>query len=164
MPAHFFPFVFAAGFIAYIIIRGVYEQRAKSSVKSIRHATPVEHVLMAMVLVGSILLPVLFLFTPWLSFADYQLPMAVMIIGTVIMIAALLLFWRSHADLGVNWSVTLELRTGHELITSGVYTKVRHPMYAAIWLFNIAQGMMIDHFGDSYRAYMQRTGRLFPRF
>ncbi len=50
------------------------------------------------------------------------------------MVAALWLFWRSHADLGRNWSQAFELRKGHELITHGVYRVVRHPMYAAIWL------------------------------
>jgi protein-S-isoprenylcysteine O-methyltransferase Ste14 len=108
------------------------------------------------------------------------------------MMAALLLFYRSHADLGPNWSATLELRRGHTLITNGVYRSIRHPMYAAILLWDLAQGlllsnwlagwgafvtfallyvarapreerMMCDAFGDDYRAYMRRTGRLFPR-
>jgi protein-S-isoprenylcysteine O-methyltransferase Ste14 len=169
----------------------VYEQRAKSTVKSIVHATPGDRVLLALVFVGSILLPVIFLVTPLLSFADYALPFGMTICGTIVMVAALWLFWRSHADLGINWSVTLELREGHELVSRGVYKRVRHPMYAAIFLFCIAQGlllenwlagwmatatfacmylvrapreeaMMIAHFGESYTTYMRRTGRLLP--
>jgi protein-S-isoprenylcysteine O-methyltransferase Ste14 len=86
----------------------------------------------------------------------------------------------------------LEIRQGHVLVTGGVYRFVRHPMYASIWLFAIAQGlllgnwlagwsgvvtfaplyiirtpreerMMRDFFGDEYGVYMRRTGRLLPR-
>ena len=45
----------------------------------------------------------------------------------------------AHADLGLNWSITLEMRKGHELIVHGVYRRIRHPMYAAIFLFAVAQ-------------------------
>src|SRR5204863_5926115 len=112
--------------------------------------------------------------------------------GTLIMAAALWLFWRSHTDLGLNWSQTLEMRKGHQLVRHGVYGSIRHPMYASIWLWDIAQGlllqnwlagwtalvafavmyfvrtpreeqMMCDVFGQEYRDYMRVTGRLFPR-
>jgi protein-S-isoprenylcysteine O-methyltransferase Ste14 len=36
----------------------------------------------------------------------------------VLMVAALWLFRRSHAD--QNWSITLELRKGHQLVTRGI--------------------------------------------
>ena len=108
------------------------------------------------------------------------------------MVAALLLFWRSHSDLGENWSRTLEIRKGHQLVTHGLYRWIRHPMYAAIWLLRLAQGLLLqnwlagwstfvafavmyfvriseeermmgDFFGQKYSDYMRRTGRLFPR-
>jgi protein-S-isoprenylcysteine O-methyltransferase Ste14 len=134
----------------------------------------------------------LYLFTPLLDFANYSLPAFVPWCGTAVMLLALWLFWRSHADLGQNWSVTLEVRKGHELVTHGVYRSIRHPMYASIFLWCIAQGlllenwlagwssfvtftlmyllrtpreerMMCEYFGQKYRDYMNRTGRLFPR-
>ena len=109
------------------------------------------------------------------------------------MVIALWLFWRSHADLGMNWSVSLELREGHELVTHGVYRFIRHPMHAAIWLWSVGQGMLLANwlagwsvvpvfaamywlrtpreedlmcqmFGDQYRTYMRTTGRIVPRF
>jgi protein-S-isoprenylcysteine O-methyltransferase Ste14 len=108
------------------------------------------------------------------------------------MIIAAWLFWRSHADLGLNWSVSLEVRQGHQLVTHGIYRRIRHPMYTAIFLYGLAQGlllpnwlagwsslvpftimyllrvrreeqMMLQFFGDDYRSYMTRTGRLLPR-
>ena len=101
------------------------------------------------------------------------------------------LFFRSHADLGTNWSVTLELRQEHRLITQGVYRAIRHPMYSALTLYAVGQAlvipnwvagfsnviallvlialrvgaeekMMAEQFGDEYAAYSARTKRFVP--
>jgi protein-S-isoprenylcysteine O-methyltransferase Ste14 len=127
-----------------------------------------------------------------LAFADYDLPEVVVWGGTIIGVAALWLFWRSHVDLGRNWSISLEMREGHELITGGVYRRIRHPMYAALWLLSFAQGLLLQNwfagwaalvafaslyfvrvpreeqmmqtfFGENYQRYARRSGRLFPR-
>jgi protein-S-isoprenylcysteine O-methyltransferase Ste14 len=50
------------------------------------------------------------------------------------LVIGLWLFYRSHADLGTNWSITLEIREQHRLITQGVYRRIRHPMYSALGL------------------------------
>jgi len=105
---------------------------------------------------------------------------------------ALFLLWRSHADLGLNWSATLRIRQEHSLVTDGIYRHIRHPMYAAHLLWAIAQGlllenwlagwvflvtfvplyllrvtkeekMMLEQFGLEYRLYISRTGRIIPR-
>ena len=185
-------FVYFVGFIAYLGIRSVYARRTKLEEKVHRQIDWLEKSLLLLVIPSSLLLPLLFLFTPLLAFADYRLPVFAPWIGTAIMLMALWLFWRSHADLGQNWSVSLELRKGHELINSGIYQSIRHPMYLSIWLWGIAQGlllpnwlagwsalvtfapmyilrtpreelMMCEYFGQPYRDYMERTGRLFPR-
>ena len=86
----------------------------------------------------------------------------------------------------------LEIQEGHALITEGVYRHIRHPMYAACFLWAIAQllllnnwiagpaflasftllylrrvpreeQMLLGHFAVEYRAYVARTGRLVPR-
>ena len=77
-------------------------------------------------------MPLVFLFTSWLNKADYTLPAFAIWVGTPLMVAALWLFWRAHADLGNCWSVTLELNHDHRLVTHGVYQFIRHPMYAAL--------------------------------
>jgi len=105
-------------------------------------------------------------------------------------ITSLGLFAWTHAVLGRFWSPTLQLRRQHRLITAGPYSQIRHPMYSAIlgWLISLGlvaanrtpfvfatlgtliillrtQGeerMMLEQFGDEYRRYMQRTGRLLP--
>jgi protein-S-isoprenylcysteine O-methyltransferase Ste14 len=184
--------IFLAGFIVYCWIRGAFERRTRANKKVLRRVDTVDKLLVLFVVVTSVFLPVLYLFTPLLRFADYVLPGWAPWCGLVLMVASLWLFWRSHADLGRNWSITLEMRDGHELIKHGVYRSVRHPMYAAIFLFCIAQGlllanwlagwaalvsfallylvrtpreerMMCEFFGDQYRQYMRETGRLWPR-
>ncbi len=184
--------VFFAGFVVYTMIRAIYASRTKNESKIENRADAGERALLAVVFLGSLVLPLLYLFTPLLDFATVQLPWFVPCCGLALLCAALWLFWRSHADLGLNWSITLEVRKGHELVTSGVYRSIRHPMYASIALFGLSQGMllanwlagwsaavtflplylrrvsieermMLDTFGETYQEYAAKTGRIWPR-
>lgn len=144
------------------------------------------------VAMGMIALPVIhFLKRSWIAFADYSIPGVITAVGACLMMAGIWLFWRSHVDLGRNWSVSLELREGHKLVTVGVYRRVRHPMYSAMVLWALAQALllpnwlsgmagmigisvllilrmkseerlMLDGFGEEYRQYMGQTKRLVP--
>ena len=192
MAKHPWNIFFLVCFIVYVAIRGIFKQRVKANELVMRRVDGLEKVLMIIVIPGALLLPVVYLFTPWLSFADYHLPALAPWCGAVLMVVALWLFWRSHLDLGLNWSQSLELRKDHQLITNGIYRSIRHPMYGSIWLWCLAQGlllenwlagwyafasfglmyfvrtpreerMMCESFGQEYRNYMRRTGRLFPR-
>src|SRR6266853_4175082 len=106
--------VFLVGFIVYVAIRGVFKQRVRNNEMTVSRVDGLEKALMLILIPGALLLPVVYLFTPWLAFADYRLPAFAPCCGAVLMMAALWLFYRSHADLGLNWSVTLELRKGHQ--------------------------------------------------
>jgi protein-S-isoprenylcysteine O-methyltransferase Ste14 len=136
-------------------------------------------------------LPLLWIATPLLGFADFPLHPALFVAGVACLALSLWLFHRSHADLGDNWSITLEVREGHRLVTHGIYRRVRHPMYAALLLYGLGQAlalpnwvagpsylaamallfllrlgpeerMMRDQFGAEYDAYRARTRRLVP--
>ena len=48
-------------------------------------------------------------------------------LGIAVDVACLWMFHRTHSDLGENWSVSLDLRERHTLVTTGVYALVRHP-------------------------------------
>jgi len=142
--------------------------------------------------VTGILLPFLFLLSSFLHFADYPLLGLPFSAGILCLGFGLWLFYRSHADLGTNWSMNLELRERHQLIVSGIYKTIRHPMYSAMFLFALAQAlllanwiagpgflvafglmfalrvraeewMMLEKFGQSYEEYRIRTKRLIPR-
>ena len=136
-------------------------------------------------------LPLLYVATAIPHFAAYSFHPIAAWLGLFFAIAVLGMFQLTHRALGRNWSVSLDVRQGHQLITDGIYRRVRHPMYAAFWLWAVAQAlllpnwvagpagligfgtlyfgrvareerMMLEAFGDSYRAYMARTGRVFP--
>lgn len=151
-----------------------------------------ELLLMSVAALGMLVVPLLHVFTPLVDFADYRLPVWTAWVGAVVFAAGVWLLWRSHAALRTNFSDSLQLRRGHQLVTTGVYARVRHPMYAAFWLVGVANAlllhnwiggwsflacfgilyaarvpreerMMLEWFGNEYRAYMRRTGRVLPR-
>ncbi len=185
--------IFLVGFVIYTAIRHVYGKRTRNEPPTRVEIDRQEQVLLALVMLGNLLVPVVHVFTPLFSFADYWSAPGTIWVGSGLMCIAIWLFWRAHADLGRNWSVSLEIRAGHELVTNGIYGRVRHPMYAAIWLFGLAQALLFHNwvagwsalatfapmyflrtpreerllqsvFGDAYQDYVRRTGRLFPRF
>jgi protein-S-isoprenylcysteine O-methyltransferase Ste14 len=143
--------------------------------------------------VGGFFLPLFYVFTPLFSFADYSIPRWIGVTGVAVLVLANWVFWKSHNDLGGNWSPTLEIRQDHKLVTRGIYQRIRHPMYLSIWLLVIAQAMILpnyvagfsglvpfailyfqrvakeermmrEEFGGEYERYLQKTGRLLPKF
>ena len=198
-----FKMIFLAGFIAGCVIRAVCVFRARRATRQKQDAvaddrglTGLEKLLMFFVFIGMQVLPILYLLTSWLDFMDYGLPVWAALsagsVGTAVFALALWLLWRSHTDLGSGFSPKLQVTEQHTLVTTGVYRSIRHPMYAAHWLWAIAQAlllqnwiaglamlagflpmyrlrveleeqMMLDHFGDQYREYIAQTGRVIPR-
>lgn len=188
-PSHL---VFAAGTLAYMAIRAVFQRRAASGHKALSRADVRDRLLIVFVGACQIGLPLVLMLTPWLDAANRAQPVALTWAGALVMGGALWLFWRSHADLGTSWSVTLELNQNHHLVTQGVYRRIRHPMYASFFAMALGQALLLDNwiagfaalvavgvlyrvrtpneermmlesFGDEYRAYMRRTGGIVPR-
>jgi protein-S-isoprenylcysteine O-methyltransferase Ste14 len=183
--------LFVIGFGSAFVIRSPYQRENKKNNIAIDRKTAQEKVLLALVFFGMVFLPLLYVFSPWLSVADYDPPSWAGYLGAICFAVSLWLFWRSHHDLGKNWSPTLEVREGHTVISNGVYQQIRHPMYTSVWLWCVAQAlllpnwvagltgmlsfgimyvfrigneeqMMLEQFGEEYKAYMQRTKRLIP--
>jgi protein-S-isoprenylcysteine O-methyltransferase Ste14 len=154
------------------------------------HKTPLETVILVLAWTG-FFIPLIWIASPAFSFAEYPLRVGPLVSGIVCFVIGLWLFYRSHTDLGTNWSITLEVRERHRLITQGIYRRIRHPMYSALVLYGAAhalvipnwvagpsnlvafavlfalriraeESMMLEQFGDEYTAYMARTKRLVP--
>ena len=152
-----------------------------------------EFVLLGASFTGLGIVPAVYLTAHFPRFADYPFMPVLSYLGIAFDVACLWLFWRTHRDLGKNWSVSLDLRERHTLVTTGVYALVRHPMYSAFWLMALAQAlllpnwvagpaglagfgilffgrvrreedMMMSAFGEEYRTYMDRTARVVPWF
>jgi protein-S-isoprenylcysteine O-methyltransferase Ste14 len=191
-----FKVIFLVCMIVAEVIRFPHRQRNKREMREKKLAesriNPLDFTLDMLAFMGMEIIPLIYIFTPWVNFANYTLPVGLGWLGAVIFVAALWLLWRAHADLGLNWSPTLQITEQHTLVTKGVYHYLRHPIYAAMWLWGVAQvlllqnwiagpatlifyglvyfrrtpceeQMMIDRFGDEYRAYMRQTGRVFPK-
>ncbi|HMJ87583.1 MAG TPA: protein-S-isoprenylcysteine O-methyltransferase [Vicinamibacterales bacterium] len=182
--------VVLAGTLTMIAIRAPHGRRSRSVKVAKSHKTPLETGLLVLVWVG-FFVPLIWLASPVLSFAEYPLTLGPLITGVMCFVVGLWLFYRSHADLGTNWSISLEVREQHRLITQGVYYRIRHPMYSALVLYSLGHAlvipnwvagpanlvafailftlrvhaeeqMMSDTFGDEYATYAARTKRLVP--
>jgi protein-S-isoprenylcysteine O-methyltransferase Ste14 len=127
----------------------------------------------------------------WMAWSSVSLPAWVRWTGVgLIGIACGLLVW-TFLCLGKNLTDTVVTRQTHTLVIRGPYRWVRHPFYdsaallalalsliTANWLFFVTgvvlfclliirtrteEENLVARFGDSYRAYRERTGRFLPR-
>ncbi|HEY4308763.1 MAG TPA: isoprenylcysteine carboxylmethyltransferase family protein [Pirellulales bacterium] len=134
-----FEWTFLAEFTALMVLRFWFARpmRAKRVVR--RQLDVTERTLLSATFAGMMFMPLIYFCTSWLDFADYRPLVWLGWAGVPCAVLAVLMFWRSHADLGANWSPTLEIREQHSLVDSEVYRYVRHPMYVSIWLWVISQ-------------------------
>jgi protein-S-isoprenylcysteine O-methyltransferase Ste14 len=182
---------FALLAVGWFVIRMPHARRSRRTPVARSDRGAREIILLLISLTGLGTLPLLYVATGFPSFADYPFRPAQAVLGAVAAVVALAMFHLTHKALGRNWSVSLEVRQSHKLVTRGVYRHVRHPMYTAFWLWAIAQALllpnwvagfsgligfgilyffrvgqeerlMIETFGEDYRAYMARTARLVP--
>lgn len=183
--------IWAAGIVAYFLVRYPHQRRARKTAVARRLVTVREKALMAISYSGLFIVPLIYVVTDWPEFASYPFSAVAAWLGTLVLIGATYLLYVTHRDLGRRWSITLEIRDGHSLVTNGIYEKLRHPMYSSFWLWAISQAfllpnwiagfsgivgfgilffmrvgqeerMMLDTFGDEYRNYMKRTYRVIP--
>lgn len=177
--------------VAWFILRLRPRRRSRKTPVRFSARDTRETVLLGCSLTGLGIVPGVYVATGFPRYADYPFIPAQAYAGIALFFAALWLFYRTHRDLGSNWSVSLDLRERHTLVTTGIYSTLRHPMYTGFWLMGLAQllllpnwiagpaglvgfaalfvgrvgreeQMMINAFGEQYRSYMRRTARLVP--
>jgi protein-S-isoprenylcysteine O-methyltransferase Ste14 len=127
----------------------------------------------------------------WMAWSAMRLPAWLRWTGIALgAVAATLLVWTLR-NLGKNLTDTVVTRREHTLVTRGPYRWVRHPFYDAVALAVVANALaaanwflligglltitlivlrtgreeerLLARFGDSYRVYMERTGRFLPK-
>ena len=179
-----------AASVAMVVIRAPHGQRSRTVKVARQRKGGIERALLTLAWI-SFFVPLIWIATPAFAFADYPLRPAPFVTGVALFVVSLALFHRTHADLGTNWSVTLEIRENHRLVTEGIYRRIRHPMYSSLLLYSVAQALVIPNwvagpsylvalgllvafrlgpeeemmraeFGDAYRGYAARTRRLIP--
>ena len=110
-------------------------------------------------------------------------------IGFILCAAGMIFLVWARQHLGRNWSQTVAVKKGHELVTSGPYRYVRHPMYAGgllacigsaivcggpwifllmilgalfLWRVGAEDKLMAQQFPNEYPDYKKRTKALIP--
>ena len=151
---------------------------------------------MNLIRIGGLMLwlsPLVYLINPsWMAWSKIGLPEWVRWLGVGLgMVAIMGIYWL-FSSIGSGITPTSATRKQHQLVTSGPYRWIRHPLYTFGSSLFVAFGMMADNwfiallgvlafiamasrtpkeeanliekFGDDYREYMKRTGRYFPKF
>jgi protein-S-isoprenylcysteine O-methyltransferase Ste14 len=129
----------------------------------------------------------------WPALPDYTGSWAVQIAGVFMAAAGGILYSRAARTLGRQMTPAIQVRQGHELIQSGPYRYIRHPVYTAVIAIALGQTLLFQSlplvgltmvlvglalyrarleerllsspagFGGAYSSYAARTGRFLPR-
>lgn len=81
---------------------------------------------------------------PILSWSTFAALLSALIVG-VLGAAAIAIFKAAAAAMGRNWSVVARTRSDHELVRSGPFAVVRHPIYLALLLYLLSFAVAFGH-------------------
>jgi protein-S-isoprenylcysteine O-methyltransferase Ste14 len=189
----YYRIILAVLIITFFVIRSPSVRKASKNEKTIEKKPKRERFLVFLNFVGMVGIPFIYILTTWLDFFALWIPEFFRWIGIVFCIGGFILLIWIHRTLGEHWSMVLELGENQKLVTTGPYSRIRHPMYTFFYIFVIStalisanlfvgffgigvwtllyvvrindeEEMLIEEFGEEYEKYITRTGRLFPRF
>jgi protein-S-isoprenylcysteine O-methyltransferase Ste14 len=188
--------IFAGLFALLLIVRNIFSIKQRKGMINLKNSreNKTNFIIRRFILgpVLGIFILIYFINPSWIIFISIPFPQFVNWMGAIFgLLGIALLIW-VHLILGKEWSADLQLNTDHQLIESGPYSRIRHPMYTALITIYLALGiissnyivltvfiliiisviiripeeekMMIEKFGERYRIYMQKTGRFLPKF
>jgi protein-S-isoprenylcysteine O-methyltransferase Ste14 len=126
----------------------------------------------------------------WLRVRMFPGNPAAEILGVLLTAAGIAFAIWARAYLGGNWSSSVTVKVGHQLVRSGPYRWVRHPIYSGMILAMIGtaigrgqvrgvvavvllyagfrikslieERVMLNTFGEEYEAYSRSTGAIIP--
>jgi protein-S-isoprenylcysteine O-methyltransferase Ste14 len=181
-------YLFPAMWLSWAAYWWASSRNVKSAVRHESVASRLSHIgplVLAAILLSMPTVPVRFLGERFLPLATWPF-----VVAAALTAAGLLFAVWARRYLGANWSVTVTIKEGHELIVTGPYALVRHPIYTGILLAFVGSAMAIgewrgalavalaslalcrklrleerwmqQQFGEAYRAYCQRVPTLIP--
>jgi protein-S-isoprenylcysteine O-methyltransferase Ste14 len=190
-----FRLIFLSVLLLALIISGTYRRRARQSGDVIARREEGLRILLLRIGLGLPLLASLLLyiiFPQALAWSRLELPLWLRWLAASLAILTVpCLIW-VFRNIGRNISETVLTKSDHELVTSGPYRWVRHPLYASALLMltslslvasngflllyslvglvvfrtvviPVEEQQLVRAFGDAYRDYQGRSGALFPR-
>jgi protein-S-isoprenylcysteine O-methyltransferase Ste14 len=180
----------------FLIPRGYYRffkpRQEKEEEETDRVAFGRTQAIMSIIILGGLISSILYILgLPWMDwFQILQYPIWLRFAGALLVLIVIPVLAWIHRELDRQYSAVLEIKSGHQLITTGPYERVRHPMYTVLILFffglslvsanlivilfalllmlgfpfwvRVEEEKMIEVFGEEYIEYMKRTGRFFP--
>lgn len=183
--------IWVLGTIAWYIVRYPFERRARRTRVLEDKRSFLDIVGLASAVFGLAIFPAFYVVSGFPEAADFPVHSWTVSLGTLFFLSALVLFRICHKALGKNWSISLQIREKHNLICTGPYALVRHPMYTSFLLMAVGQffllanwavgffgfigfailffirvrkeeEMMLERFGSQYRGYMEKSKRIIP--
>jgi protein-S-isoprenylcysteine O-methyltransferase Ste14 len=180
----FFPVVWILFFL-YWQIKAVNTKTAQRLEPAASRILRVLIFLVAIVLLSTARIPL-----PWLYVQLWPQGLWPFWLGAAVTIAGLLFAVWARVHLGRNWSRSVTIKQDHELIVTGPYALVRHPIYTGIlagflgmaiaiaqvrglivfvlillafWMkLRMEEQWMRSQFGEEYAAYAHQTAALVP--
>jgi len=99
-------------------------QRREPTLSRLAHVIPL--------VIGGVLIAWQHTRWPWLTARLWPRSFTAYCVGVALLVAGLAFAVWARVHLGRNWSGTVSVKEGHELIRSGPYAHARHPIYTGI--------------------------------
>ncbi|SON54635.1 putative protein-S-isoprenylcysteine methyltransferase [Hartmannibacter diazotrophicus] len=164
----------------------------ESKPRQARHGSTMARLflLLRFVAVAVLFLPLPFYAGTWLDWSVFPHGVPILALGAALTVAGIAFACWARVHIGRNWSGEVDFKQGHELVMSGPYRFVRHPIYTGLLLafvgtalslgavrgfvalaivlitfwrkLQVEERWMTQHFGSAYETYKARTKALIP--
>jgi len=187
-PEKLYPGIIAILWIVWVLFWRVSALRTKTTEEHESAWSRASHIIP--LVIGAVLIGIPSVPPAWLHRRVLADPLLLYIIGTAFVAAGLGFSIWARRHLGSNWSATITLKEDHELVRSGPYRFVRHPIYtgilvafvgsalvrgewraavavaiafAALWRkLRLEERWLEENFGAAYASYRAEVAALIP--
>ncbi|HEX4066233.1 MAG TPA: isoprenylcysteine carboxylmethyltransferase family protein [Acidobacteriaceae bacterium] len=184
----FYEWFFTALWLAFLLYWQIAAANAKTTQRLESAASRIMRSIFFLVAIALLSLPRIP--APWLYWHFLPPGLATFWIGAAITVTGILFAVWARRHIGANWSRSVTIKQNHELITSGPYALVRHPIYTglitaflgtaiatteyrglvafalvfiSLWYkLRLEEKWMRTQFGETYVSYSRRVAALVP--